>query len=302
MDGEGVAVARIVRTLLSISAVGILCLTGCAGTYDLVTSQRFKERPFHTLFSSEEPIDVLEKVQEGDDRVRAMRNLEEPREKGKSQETQDRVIAILQASATTESRPLCRLAAVEALSRFKDPRVGKILIAAYRNAPYDVPPTTGGSDPVEQAASINGIAIKASVSAFTPDTVTSLQCRVLESLGQHRNPDSLKLLVEVASTPAERPTKKTGDIESASATLSLEAAAGPSQGDRMDVRLAAIRALGNYNNDATATQTLVAIMQSEKDIAVRGRTHEALVKITGKDLPPEGQAWANWQQSNGKRQ
>ena len=44
-------------------------LTGCAGTYDLVTSQRFEERPFHTLFTREHPIDVLEHVQEGDDRA-----------------------------------------------------------------------------------------------------------------------------------------------------------------------------------------------------------------------------------------
>jgi HEAT repeats len=301
-DGEGDAVARsLVRTLLSCAAASTLGLTGCAGTYDLVTSQRFKERPFHTLFTTEDPIEVLEKVQEGDDRVRAMRNLEEPREHGGSQVQQDRLIAILQSSATTESRPLCRLAAVEALSRFKDPRVGPILIAAYRNAPYDVPPTTAVPDPVSPVAALSGIGIKSAVSAFTPDTVTSLQCSVLESLGRHRDTEGLKLLVEVAATPTERPKTKPAEIEAASAMLSLEASAGPSEVDRMDVRLAAIRALGNYQNDATATRTLVAVLRVEKDVAVRGRAHESLTKITGKDLPPDGAAWADWMEKSDKR-
>jgi HEAT repeat protein len=228
-----------------------------------------------------------------------MHAVKEPRENGGSAAEQDRLIAILQASATTEPRPLCRLAAVKALSEFKDPRVGPILIAAYRNAPYDVPPTMGMPDPVAHAAAINGLSIKAAVSAFTPDTVTSLQCKVLDSLGQHRDAEGLKLLIEVASTPAERP--KPAVIESASAMLSLEASAGPSEVDRMDVRLAAIRALGNYQNDATATKTLVVVLRTEKDVAVRGRAHESLVKITGKDLPPDGAAWADWMEKSQKR-
>ena len=300
-DGEGDAVARIVRTLLSCAAAGTLGLTGCAGTYDLVTSQRFKERPFHTLFTTEDPIEVLEKIQEGDDRVRAMLAIKEPREHGGSAAQQDRMIAILQASATTESRPLCRLAAVKALSDFKDPRVGPILIAAYRNAPFDVPPTTAIADPVATAGAINGIGIKAAVSSFTPDTVTSLQCSVLESLGRHRDTEGLKLLIEVASTPTERQKPKPTEIESASAMLSMEASIGTNEVDRMDVRLAAIRALGNYQNDPTATRSLIAVLRTEKDVAVCGRSHESLVKITGKDLPPDGAAWADWMDKSGKR-
>ena len=89
-------------------------LAGCAGTYDVITSQRFKERPFHTLFVTEDPMEVLEKVQEGDDRVRAMHNLKEPKENGGTAAQQDRAIAILQESATTDKRPLVRMAAVKA--------------------------------------------------------------------------------------------------------------------------------------------------------------------------------------------
>src|SRR5947209_14448319 len=108
-DGEGVAVARrFTRSVLCAAAAGALGLTGCAGTYDLVTSQRFKDRPFHTLFVTEDPMEVLEKVQDGDDRVRAMRNLKEPKEHGGSQAQQDKAIAVLQEAATMDKRPLVR--------------------------------------------------------------------------------------------------------------------------------------------------------------------------------------------------
>jgi hypothetical protein len=273
-----------------------LALTGCAGTYDLVTSQRFKERPFHTLFTREHPIDVLEHVQEGDDRARAMRALEEPRENGGTSADQDRLIAILQASATTDPRPLCRLAAVDALSRFKDPRVGPILITAYQNAPYDTPPAAG-TDAVAPAG-LNSL--KTAVSQFTPDTVTTLQCRALESLGRHRNAEGLRLLVQVASAPTE-PKPKTSGVDAAGALAGLDASMSRSESDRIDVRLAAIRALGNYENDPTAIQALIGVLKVEKDVAVRGRAHESLVKVTGKDLPPDGQAWAHWVESGAKR-
>jgi hypothetical protein len=263
-------------------------LTGCAGTYDLVTSQRFKERPFHTLFTSEDPIHVLENVQEGDDRVRAMRRLEEPRTNGGTQEQQDKVIAILKESATVDKRPLCRLAAVEALSRFKDPRVGPILVTAYQNAAFDSPTGSGDVAP----AGINGLALRGAISNFTPETVTTIQCRSLECLGRHKSPEGLKLLIQVASTPTERP--KSSGVEPAGASFTLEAAASVSEPDRTDVRLAAIRALGNYERSTEAAQALIAVLKVEKDVAVRGRAHDSLTRITGQDLPPDAQAWANW--------
>jgi HEAT repeat protein len=288
------------RTMWMAAAAAAFGLTGCAGTYDLVTSQRFKERPFHTLFASEDPIEVLEKVQEGDDRVRAMRNLKEPRENCGTAAQQDRVIAILQASATTEKRPLCRLAAVEALGRFKDPRAGQILIAAYHNAPNDGGPTAGAGSPEGVTpAAVSGLAIKGALSTFTPETVTTLQCLSLEAIGKTRSADGLQLLLQVASAPAERP--KLGGVQPAGALVSLEATNLPSEGDKIDVRLAAIRALGNYEKDPSATRALVGVLRADKDVAVRGRAHESLVKITGQDLPADGQAWANWLEKGAKR-
>lgn len=285
----------IARTWLGGAAACALGLSGCAGMYDTITSERFKERPFHTLFVTEDPMTVLEKVQEGDDRVRAMRALKEPKENGGTAEQQDRAIAILKVSAVEEKRPLCRLAAVEALSRFKDPRVGPILIAAYHNAGNDAAP---GAAPSEvSAASFSGV--KAAMSTFTPETVTNIQVLAVGSLSQHKNQDSVSLLVNLASTPAEPKKKPSSSIETAS--LTLDASMGPNETDQRDVRLAAIRSLGSFNGDATAVRALVAILKTDKDVAVRGRAHESLQKITGQDLPPDGAAWQAWLDKGGKR-
>jgi HEAT repeat protein len=295
-DGEGVAVARrITRTVFCGTAAGALALTGCAGTYDLVTSQRFKERPFHTLFVTEDPMDVLEHVQEGDDRVRAMHNLKEPKENGGTQAQQDRAIAILQEAATVDNRPLIRLAAVEALARFKDQRVGPILVAAYHQAGRENQ-VAGDKRDITAAVAISGIGIKSALTNFTPDTITNLQCRSLESLGDHRTSDGLQLLVQVAGTPTDDKPKP-GGIQQAG-LVDLEVGTGL---DRIDVRLAAIRALGSYNGDPTAVRALVGVLKTDKDVAVRGRAHEALCKITGQDLPPDGSAWQAWLDKGAKK-
>lgn len=280
------------RMILSGAAVAALSLGGCAGTYDTITSQRFKERPFHTLFSSDDPMYVLENVQEGDARVRAMKSLKEPKEHGGSAVDQDKAMAILQTSATTDKRPLCRLAAVGALSRFKDPRAGTILITAYQNAPFDSPTVPGATPEISATASFAGV--KGAISNFTPETVTGIQCLVLQSLGEQRGPDSLNLLIRVAAANTEKKLPKPGEVEAAGASVGLDAAFRSSEADPIDVRLAAVRSLGNYKRDQSAAQTLIAILRVEKDVAVRGRANESLCKITDQDLPPDANAWAAW--------
>lgn len=287
------------RLILSGAAIAALGLGGCAGTYDMVTSQRFKERPFHTLFTSEDPVYVLENVQEGDDRVRAMKNLREPKEHGGSTADQDKVIAILQVTATTDKRPLCRLAAVGALSRFKDPRAGTILITAYQNAPYDSPTAPGAAPEITATASFAGI--KGAISSFTPETVTGIQCLVLQSLGEQRGPDSLNLLIRVAAATTEKTLPKPGEVEAAGASVGLDAAFRSSEADPIDVRLAAIRSLGNYKRDPAAAQTLIAVLRVEKDVAVRGRANESLCKITDQDFPPDANAWSAWMEKGGMK-
>lgn len=287
---RGPAVTRSISKILLLGAgLASVGITGCAGTYDLVTSQRFRANPFGTLFGSEDPIVVLETNPEGDERVRAMRSLKEPLKNNGSEAQQAKVMGILQTSATTDRRALCRLAAVETLSRFDDPRCVPILLAAYQNAPYDAPVEPGSNVTVA-----GGPKPRLSLSTFTPDTVTTLQCTILESLGKHKHPEGLKLLCEVALNPTP---KKNTNIEQAGF---LGEHMGPTESSTMDVRLAAIRSLGSFEGDPKAAGVLITLMQQEKDVAIRGRTHEALMSVTGQDLPPEPQAWIEWQANGSK--
>ena len=140
--------------------------------------------------------------------------------------------------------------------------------------------------------------MKTALSTFTPETITNIQVLAVGSLGQHKNPDSVRLLVDLASTPAEPKKKPLGGIETASLTPMRRR---HRETDHRDVRLAAIRSLGSYNGDASALKALIAILKSDKDVAVRGRAHVSLQKITGQDLPPDGQAWQAWLDKGGKR-
>jgi HEAT repeat protein len=111
----------------------------------------------------------------------------------------------------------------------------------------------------------------ASAFASQPETVTFLRCQILTSLGETKNPAAVDLLVRsVRQPPAD----------------------GPEQDKQqtMDIRIAAARALANFNN-YPATEALVAILQTEKDVALRDRAHESLVAATGKDLPADPKAW-----------
>ncbi|WP_157369517.1 HEAT repeat domain-containing protein [Zavarzinella formosa] len=283
-------IRSISRLLLAVAGCFALGMTGCAGTYDLVTSQRFRADPFGTMFKSSDPMTVLESNPEGDERVRAMRDLKEPKRNGGSDAEQDKVVGILQTSATTDRRPLCRLAAVEAISKFDDKRSVPILLAAYQNAPYDAPPEPGQ----DITLAGGGRNSRIPTSTFTPETVTVLQCTVLQSLGKYRDPEGLRLLCEVALSPTP---KKKLLVEQASF---LGEHMGPTESDRMDVRMAAIRSLGNYEGDPKAAQVLVSVMETERDVAVLGRTHEALVSVTGQDLPADPKAWTEWLATGGK--
>ncbi len=114
-------------------AMALTCfsLSGCAYFWDDVTSRDFH---FSDLTGRTNPFLVLRDSEDGYRRARALRALEEPKQHGGSDRDQDAVVNILTAAATTERQPLCRLAAIEALGSFKDPRAVHALQEAYFNA------------------------------------------------------------------------------------------------------------------------------------------------------------------------
>ena len=83
---------------------------------------------------------------------------------------------LLTETATRDRQPLCRLAAVEKLGHFKDPRTLTTLEAAFYAA-----------------------------QELQPDLMIRVQCQAITSIGQSGNPAAVKFLVEkLKEPPAER--------------------------------------------------------------------------------------------------
>ncbi|HEV3116238.1 MAG TPA: HEAT repeat domain-containing protein [Gemmataceae bacterium] len=151
-----------------------LPLCGCASFWDDVTSREFS---FHEYFNKPNPLLVLHDSTDGDRRARALRALQEPKQHGGTDQDQEAVLKILTTAASSENQPLCRLAAIQSLGHFKDPRAVEGLTAAFFNA-----------------------------GAFLPETATMIRAQAVTALGETRNPVAVDMLVRVVKEPpAEGP-------------------------------------------------------------------------------------------------
>jgi HEAT repeat protein len=224
--------------------VGLLC--GCASFFDDVSSSEFNVKNW---FKKPNPLVVIRDSNDGNQRAAALRSLQEPLQHGGDQQAQDVYVAILVKTASSDRDPLCRLAAIRAMGRFKDPRV----VDGLQNAYYQA-------------------------TAFTPETNTIVRQQILTALGQIGHPAARDLLIKVVKEP---PVGAEGSEQEKQQLL--------------DVRLTAIRALGKFKH-YEATEALVHVLKTERDVAVRDRAHEALQNATGQDLPPDAVAWENFLQ------
>jgi hypothetical protein len=152
--------------------LGALALTGglagCSGLDD------FSFRKFNlkeTLYPPE-PMWVIKNSQEGDARAKALRSLKEPTQTGGTPEQQEAIMAVLLYSASSEPNALCRMAAVDALRKFKDPRAVEGIKDAYYKA-----------------------------GTFGPETAGVLRCQALQALGETGNPAAVDTLVRVLREP-----------------------------------------------------------------------------------------------------
>ncbi|MGL6096807.1 MAG: HEAT repeat domain-containing protein, partial [Fimbriiglobus sp.] len=128
-------------------------LTGCASTWEVVSSRDFKEKPFGTMFHRDDPLNTLRTNPEGGARAAAMAKLREPLPNGGTQADQDELVEqILGPAAATDPSPVVRAAAIDALGRFEDPRAARLLIAAYNQA--GPKPRTPSPDPTAPAAGL----------------------------------------------------------------------------------------------------------------------------------------------------
>jgi hypothetical protein len=254
------------RALLTIGAalpLGLAAL-GCGG--GIMDDIRNREFRFRDVFSQQDPMSVLDTSTNGDERARAIRKLKEPLQSGGTQAQQDKVMDLLTESATKDNRPICRMAAIDALSSMKDKRATAALIQAYSNA-----------------------------ATFQLDVANAIRVDSLAALGKRSEPDAVAMLVKAATGPAIEPTNAAQpDLQP---VAFLRDKSKPSQLDTdvqkslaRDVRLAAIRALADARSPQ-ATEALIGLL-NEKDVAIRDRAQEALEAITGKmGIKPEAKAW-----------
>lgn len=233
--------------------LGSFALGGCTSFWEEMTR---KDIDFgarcKNLFNKPNPMLVLRDSHDGDERTKALRALREPAQHGGTRDEQEVVYTILEKAAVSEHSATARMAAVESLSHFKDPRAAAALKAAYYQA-YGYRTDAGEEF------------------KYPPETVNVLRCKCLTGMGELHNPAVVEHLVAILREP---PTKGS-DQERQWA---------------MDLRVAAARSLGKYNQPQ-ATEALLEVLKSEKDVALRDRAHESLEAATGKKLPPDYQSW-----------
>jgi hypothetical protein len=114
------------------AALTSLSICGCAGFWDEVTSRNFDIKHF---WETPNPFLVLQNSDDGDQRAKALRALREPSQHGGTPQDQEAVLNILVTAASTERQFLCRMAAIESLGHFQDPRAVEGLTKAFYSSP-----------------------------------------------------------------------------------------------------------------------------------------------------------------------
>lgn len=264
------------RRVLIAAAAACGALTGCR-VAEVFGTNSFKDDPVKALTERPDPIAVLRDAKSTGDRVaKALQNLDEPARDGGTPAEQTEALRIVHKVAISDERALCRLAAIDALGRFRDPRAVGILKEAYTAAS---PAPSAALEFVKPAGHVTPAAAAGGFrpDAFPPEVVSAIRCQVLNALGEHKHPDALPLLAEAARSKApDEDDAKPFDM---------------TPGQARDIRLAAVRALGKYPNRDAAVQ-LAHVLETERDAALRSRAQEGLVRITGRDnVPPNAKLW-----------
>jgi hypothetical protein len=147
-----------------------LSAAGCASFWDEVTSRDFK---FKNLFTPDPPpLTVLKDSDDGYARAKALVALREPLRNGGTQQEQDIYVKILSESALSAKAPLCRMAAIQSLGRFKDPRAADVLCAVIEQ---DLP--------------------------FTSDLKNLIYLEAVKGLAETGQPVAVRKLVQLAKEP-----------------------------------------------------------------------------------------------------
>ena len=266
----------VTRFALLAAALSAIAISGCASTWDAVSSRKARKDPM-SLFKTEDPMTVLRTKVAGTERAVAMRKVQEPAANGGSAAEQEEVMQILAQAATADPSPVVRAAAIDALGRFRDPRGVALLVTAYQKAD-GIPggtilaaapgiEATGGLDKkgADELLGLTG------PMGFQPELTTTIRQRSVAALAQSNSPEAVAFLARIAVGDGKGATEKSEDRE---------------------VRVAAVRGLGTMRQKP-AVVALSQVLQAEtgKDLVLASRAHEGLVDLTGKNLPADPAKW-----------
>jgi hypothetical protein len=277
------------RYCLLLGSSLLMLNVGCAHTWDVLTSQRFRDAPLTSvqrLLRPEDPVAILlaDPPRSGDEQADAWRRLSAERYQQCSPEQQVRLWHMLETTATQEHSPVLRMAAIHTLGRLGDPRAVAVLIAAYQRADgYTDEEKLLSAPPVERITTTGASAGRWPTQAadawplqgprgYPPEWTVALRCRALEALGELHTPEAVQFLATVAGVDPQ---------------TSL-----PGSGDR-EIQLAAIRALSRcrHSDAVIALTRLLRRYEQSVDPALVHRTHEGLVRLTGQRLPADPNRW-----------
>jgi HEAT repeat protein len=251
--------------------------SGCASTWETMTSRRFREKPYETTFGNEDPLKVLRESPDGEAKARAMRKLKEPAANGRPQTEQDEVVQILTDAATGDPSPWVRVAAIDALGRFKDPRAVEVLATAYYQAAGRPEPPTPATPPVVAAGGRQPGVLADRLGlhgpqGFAPDQAANIRGRALEALARTGRPEAVEFLARIA------------------AGQEIPADEDPATKDF--VRQRAVAGLGKVRTkEAVVALAGVLSAEHDKDITLTDLAHSGLVSLTGKNEPADPKAW-----------
>lgn len=262
--------------LIAVAAL-VAAGSGCASTWESMTSRRFRDKPFETMFESEDPLTTLRESPDGETRARAMRRLKEPAANGRPQAEQDEAVQILTTAATSDPSPWVRMAAIDALGKFQDPRAVETLAAAYyqasgttESAPQPTPSvvTAGGRTPGVLTERFGLLGPQ----GFPSDQAANIRGRALEALARTGRPEAVEFLARVA-----------GGQE-------LPANEDPAANEF--VRQRAVAGLGQVRSKE-AVHALAQVLAAEhgKDVTLTDLAHGGLVSLTGQNRPADPQQW-----------
>ena len=227
---------------------------GCAATWDEIMS-RDRDFRYITGINKPKPLDVLQNSNDGVRRAEALGELHEPLRHGGNAQDQKAYLDILAAAAMTDAEPLCRLSAIRALGKYRDPRAARVLEEVYQQQI-----TTPKMD-------------QRLVVRFNNDINAFIRKEALVALGQTKDADAVHLLVRVARQPGPPINADLTDRQ-----------------QTQDEKAVAIRALKNYTQQASV-DALVHILRTEKDVALRDCALQSLEQVTGKKWPADRDSW-----------